>query len=131
MYVKDLRVITGRDPEGIILVDNASYSFGLLSGFYSKEGVEKFKKAILFFDKVKKAVAFAFTNDDNAEGAFAISHGSNNGSISARSFFIENEILRNDKFLGKKNPKKVKDDRLGTLYVIDLMENLNNNAESK
>lgn len=28
MYVKDLRVITGRDPEGIILVDNASYSFG-------------------------------------------------------------------------------------------------------
>lgn len=28
MYVKDLRVITGRDPEGVILVDNASYSFG-------------------------------------------------------------------------------------------------------
>ena len=100
---------------------NTSYSFGLLSGFYSKEGIEKFKKAVLFYDKSKKAVAFSFTNDENAEGAFTISHGKSNGSVSARSFFIGND-LRQEQFLGKRVPKKEKDDRLGTLYVIDLLK---------
>ncbi len=100
---------------------NSSNSFGLLSGFYSKEGIIKFKKVVLFFDKSKKAVAFSFTNDENAEGAFTISHSKSNGSVSARSFFIENE-LKQSQFIGKKTPKKEKDDRLGTLYVIDLLK---------
>jgi len=100
---------------------NKSYSFGILSGFYSKESVDKFKKAVLFFDKSRKAVAFAFTNDENAEGGFAITHGKNNGSVSARSFFLANE-LKQDQFLGKRTPKKEKDDKLGTLYVIDLIK---------
>lgn len=99
---------------------NASYSFGLLSGFYTKEGIQKFKKAVLFFDKAKKAVAILFTNDENAEGAFAVIHGSNNGSISAHSFFIEND-LKQEQFLGKKIPKKQKDEKIGTLFVIDLL----------
>ncbi|MFA6552457.1 MAG: hypothetical protein WCT19_03070 [Candidatus Paceibacterota bacterium] len=98
---------------------NASYSFGFLTGFYTRENISKFKKVVLFLDKAKKAIAFNFTNDDS-EGAFTISHGNNNGSVSARSFFIGND-LKQEEFLGQKIPKKEKDDRLGTLYVIDLI----------
>ena len=112
---------TGSKLGNFAISINSSNSFGLLSGFYSKEGIEKFKKAVLFFDKSKKAVAFSFTNDENAEGAFTISHGKSNGSVSAHSFFIAND-LRQKQFLGKRIPKKEKDDRLGTLYVIDLIK---------
>ncbi len=101
---------------------NNSYSFGLNSGFYSKEGIEGFKKVVLFFDKAKDAVAFHFTNDDKAEGAFTIIHGKNTGAISSRSFFLGNE-LKQERFVGKKIPRKIKDDKLGTLYVIDLLGN--------
>lgn len=100
---------------------NSSYSFGLLSGFYTKEKIKEFKKAVLFFDKTIKAVALLFTNDVSAEGAFAVMHGNNNGAISARSFFIEHE-LKQEQFLGKKEPKKIKDEKLGTLYVIELVK---------
>lgn len=97
-----------------------SYSFGFNSGFYSKEGVSKFKKVVLFYDKVKEAVAFHLTNDEGAEGAFTIIHSKNTGAVSARSFFIGNE-LKQERFIGKKVPKKITDDRLGTLFVIDLV----------
>ncbi len=100
---------------------NKSFSFGLLSGFYSKEGIKDFRKVVLFFDNISKAVAFSFTNDNNAEGSFTITHGNNNGSISARSFFIGNDV-RDEQFLGKRIPRKIKDDKLGSLYVIDLIK---------
>ena len=101
---------------------NASYSFGLLSGFYSKENISKYKKAVLFFDKKNNAVAFSFTNDENAEGAFAITHGKNTGSVSCRSFFLENE-LKQEQYLGKRVPRKITDEKLGALYVVDLVVN--------
>lgn len=100
---------------------NSSYSFGILSGLYSKEGIKNFKKAVLFFDKSRKAVAFSFTNDEHAEGAFTVSHGTNNASLTARSFFIEND-LNQKKFFGKRIAKKEKDEKLGTLYIIDLLK---------
>lgn len=111
---------TGSKLGNYVISVNASFSLGLLAGFYSKEDIKKYKKAVLFFDKSRKAVAINFTNDENAEGAFAVTHGANNGSISARSFFLANEI-KQDQFLGKKIPKKEKDDNLGTLYIIDLI----------
>lgn len=101
---------------------NKSFFFGLLSGFYSKEGIKDFKKAILFFDKGKKAIAIKFTNNEAEEGAFAVTHNkdnNNSGSIAARSFFIKNEITQ-DQFFGRKIPRKEKDNKLGTLYIIDL-----------
>lgn len=103
---------------------NKSLFFGLLSGFYSKEGIKDFKKAILFYDKSRKAIAIIFTNDKNAEGAFSVTHNKNNnnsGSIAARSFFIKNEIAQ-DQFFGRKIPRKERDDKLGMLYVIDLVD---------
>lgn len=100
---------------------NRSDTLGLLSGFYVKENISKFKKAVLFFDKAKKSIAISFTNDSNADGAFTVSHGQRNtGSITAHSFFIGNEI-KEPRFFGQKVPKKIKDDQLGTLYVIDLL----------
>lgn len=103
----------------LISVNDKSLSFGLLGGFYTKEGIKDFKKVVLFFDDRKNAVAFHFTNDETAEGAFAVTHGKNVGSISARSFFIGNNI-RQEQFRGKKIPKKEKDSKLGALFVIDL-----------
>src|SRR3989338_3971938 len=100
---------------------NKSDSFGFNSGFYSKEEIKKFKRVILFFDKSKNAVAFQFTNDDNAEGSYAVTHGKNSGSVSAHSFFLEHN-LKQDQFLGRKIPKKEKDDRLPILYFIDLVK---------
>lgn len=100
---------------------NKSNTIGLLSGFYVKENIAKFKKAVLFFDKTKKSVAISFTNETNAQGAFSISHGTRNtGSITAHSFFIGNEI-KDAKYFGQKVPKKIKDGDNGTLYVIDLL----------
>ncbi|MCX6786776.1 MAG: hypothetical protein NTU85_03115 [Candidatus Kaiserbacteria bacterium] len=102
---------------------NKSLSFGLLSGFYLKEGIKDYKKAVLFFDKTNKAIGISFTNDKEAEGAFTISHSKtskNTGSISAHSFFVENELKQNQ-FLGQKVPRKMKDNKLGTLFVIDLL----------
>ena len=99
---------------------NNSYSFGISSGFYAKEGIRNFKRAILFYDKKMKAVAFKFTNDEGIKGTFAVTHVKNSASISARSFFISNEILKKE-YIGKKDPKKIDDDNHGKLYVIDLL----------
>ena len=101
---------------------NKSYSFGFNSGFWSKEGVSKYKKVVLFFDNKIPAIGFLFTNDENAEGAFALMNGKSNASVSCRSFFIKNDLLQ-ERFIGRYTPKKVSDDKLGTLYVIDLIKN--------
>src|SRR3989338_5286329 len=86
----------------------SSYSFGLNSGFYSKEVIKQYKKVVLFYDKAKNAVAFHFTNDEDAEGAFTVVHHNTGttGSITARSFFIENEINKKE-LVGRKIPQKI------------------------
>lgn len=106
-----------------VSINVKSHTLGLLSGFYSKEEIKQYKKAVLFFDKIKKVIGISFTNDGDAEGAFAVSHnnvGNNTGSIAAHSFFIGNE-LTDDKYSGQKTPRKIKDNKLGTLYVVDLL----------
>lgn len=103
---------------------NKSGSLGLLSGFYSKENIKNYQKAILFFDRAKKIIGISFTNDLNADGAFKITHNKthgSSGSITAHSFFVGNDLTQSDYF-GQKTPRKEKDDKLGTLYVLDLLE---------
>ncbi len=102
---------------------NKSQTLGLLSGFYTRESIKNYRRAVLFYDKSKNAIGISFTNDANAEGAFAVTHNPNlnTGSITAHSFFIENQI-KQEKFFGQKTPKKIKDDKLGTLFVIDALE---------
>ena len=106
-----------------ISVNVKSHTLGLLSGFYSKEEIKDYKKAVLFFDKSKKVIGISFTNDADAEGAFTISHNNegNTGSIAAHSFFIGNEITEG-RYTGHKTPSKIKDNKLGTLFVIDLLQ---------
>lgn len=100
---------------------NGSGSFGLMSGFYNKENIKNFKKVVLFFDKNRNAVAFKFTNDEDALGAFAVIHAANQstGAISARSFAISNDIYKSE-LRGRKTPKKIKDPKFGELFVIEL-----------
>lgn len=99
-----------------------SHSFGFNSGFYNKEGISKYKKVILFYDKSRKAVGFQFTKDDNAEGAFTIIHGNKRttGSITARSFVMDKDLNKKEYF-GRKIPTKVEDEDFGELFVIELL----------
>lgn len=105
-----------------ISVNGKSYSFGFNAAFYVKENIKNYKKVILFYDKGNKAVAFKFTNEDE-KGAFTVIHGGrgNTGSVTAKSYFIDNELV-NREYFGKKNPKKIRDDNLGLIYVIDLLD---------
>lgn len=102
---------------------SASCSFGFNSGFYNKEQIKNYKKVVLFFDGKRKAVAFQFTNDEKALGAFTVIHGNqgSTGSVTARSFFVENGLDKMN-YSGKKTPKKISDEALGNLYVIHLEE---------
>lgn len=101
----------------------ASKTFGFNSGFYLKENLGRYKKVVLFYDKKAHAVAFKFTNDEKAEGGFAMIHSNNGstGAVSARSFILSNDLDKNQ-YHGKKRPKRIREAQFGTLYVIDLTE---------
>jgi len=96
--------------------------FVLSSGFYQREGIKNYLKAILYFDKSKKSVGIKFTTQADAEGAFQLVHSNKGttGNISARSFVIANKI-NNPKYFGRKTPKKINYDNEGRIYVIDLL----------
>ncbi len=100
-----------------------SYSFGFNSGFYNKEGVKNYKKVVLFYDKRQKTVGFQFTRDEDAEGAFTIIHGKtqSTGSVTVRSFIIQNNLYKKNYF-GKKTPTKIIDNKIGELFVIQLVQ---------
>jgi len=106
-----------------ISINSKSFSFGFNSGFYSKENINKYKKVVLFFDEQKKAIAFNFTNDEKAEGAFTVVHGNNQstGSVSTKSFFVNNK-LNTAGHSGKRKPKKINSNNFGLLFVIELDE---------
>lgn len=106
-----------------ISFNGKSFSFGFNSGFYTKENISGFKKVILFYDVDKKAVAFHFTNDENAEGAFSVIHSNNQrtGSVTAKSFVTDNSLARKEYF-GKKDIKKIVDDNIGEMFIIHLLD---------
>lgn len=98
-----------------------SNSFGFSAAFCGKEGIRKYKKVIMFYDKEKKSVAFHFTNEENAEGAFTvINHKKGKtSSVTCRSFLIANEIDNKPEYFGSRIPKRINYDNL-ILYVVDL-----------
>lgn len=100
-------------------------TFGFNAGFYDKEGIAKYKKVVLYYDAKKRAVAFQFTRDTNAEGSFTLIHSNagSTGSVTAHSFFINNGLDKMN-ISGRKTPKKISDQEVGTLYVIDLDEKI-------
>lgn len=106
-----------------ISFNGKSFTFGFSSGFYYKNEIAKYKKVVMFYDDEKKAVAFQFTNEDKAEGAFTIVHGNNKttGSVTAKSFILENKI-DDPKYYGRKTPIEISDDSVGQLVVIQLLD---------
>lgn len=101
-----------------------SYSFGFNSGFYDREGIRNYKKVVLYYDPIKKAVAFQFTNEESTEGAFTIIHSNvgKTGSVTAKSFIMNNS-LNIGEYRGKKIPQKIHQDEIGDLYVIHILQN--------
>lgn len=98
---------------------NASNNFGFNSQFYNKESINKYKKVVLFYDPANNAVGFQFTNDEKAEGSFAIIHHKGTGAVACRSFILENK-LNNKEYYGKKIPFKVETEQYGQLFVVNL-----------
>lgn len=94
--------------------------FMISSGFYLKEKIKDFSKVVLYFDSEKISVGIEFTNDDTAEGAFALTHGNQErtGSISARSFIVANNLNKIEYF-GRKAPQKI-NYQGSEIFVIDL-----------
>lgn len=109
-------------------LSNYSISFGrsgiffLSSGFCTRENIKKYSKVTLFYDKSKHAVAFQFSSE-NSPGTFALIKpmGQNTAAISARSFIVANELNKNE-YYGKKTPIKIKDEKFGDLFVIELLK---------
>jgi hypothetical protein len=109
-----------------ISFNGKSFSFGFNSGFYNKERINKYKKVILFYDENKKAVAFNFTNDEQAEGVFTVIHSNNKttGSVTAKSFVVNNKLGR-EEYFGQRKPKKINDENIGELFVVELLVDKN------
>lgn len=105
-----------------ISFNGKSLTFGFNGGFYTREKISSYKKVVLFFDDKKKAIAFLFTNNENEKGAFTIIHGneSTTGSVTAHSFVSDNN-LKDQRYFGKMEPKKITDKLLGEIFVIDLL----------
>jgi len=131
MYNFEKFTNTGAKLSNYSISLNPSFSFGFLSGFYNKEGIKNYEKVVLFYDKDKQAVAFKFTNDLNAEGAFKIVHGKkqSTGSTTTRSFIIENDLGKKEYF-GKRIPKRIIDNNFGELFVIELLADEKDNRKS-
>lgn len=109
-------------------ISNYSISYGpsrtffFSSGFCSRENIKKFSRVVLFYDKNKHAVAFQFLTE-NPSGAFALikPSGQNTAAVSAHSFIVANELNKKE-YYGRKTPIKIKDDKFGDMFVIELLK---------
>lgn len=95
--------------------------FGFNSGFYKKEGVSKYARILLMFDKSRRTVGFFFTNDDKMKGTYKIIHTNNKNSASVvvHAFFSAYTIDPKE-YAGKYTPKEYTDSTLGKLFYITL-----------
>ncbi len=101
-----------------VSIHKSGFSFN--SGFYNRENIKQYKKVAFLYDPNKKAIALRFINEDNVKGAFSITHHKGaTGSVTARSFMAEHK-LENEEFYRKYEPKKIEDNKFGTLFVLEL-----------
>lgn len=90
----------------------------LSSGFCRTTNIMQFKYVILFYDSIKKAIAFKFTNTQE-DGTFKVTKDRTGATLSAVSFLKVNKIsLRN--YSGRYEPKKLTIKNIGEVYIIDL-----------
>lgn len=104
---------------------NKSGLIRLSSGFCRLTNVTRFEHAILFYDPIKKAIAFKFTNT-REEGSFKITKDRTGATLSATSFLKTNKLLLRSYF-GRYEYKKQTVQNIGEVYIIDLNKNETNN----
>lgn len=78
--------------------------------------LDKFKYAVLYYDKESNKIGIEFTNDNNTEGASKVIHRKGSGvSVSALAFLRHYKI----NFSATASHDLIHDDKSG-FYVIDL-----------
>lgn len=102
-----------------------SMSFGIPPAFYQENQLSKYPYVSLFFDKNKKTIGILFKDNKDNGGFKIIGYGAGareGATFVARSFFTHYKIDVG-KYKGKYTPKKIHQEGVGDLYVIDLNEN--------
>jgi len=90
----------------------------LSPGFCRETGIKSFRYVILFYDGSNRAIAFKFTNVNQA-GALKVTKDRNSATISAKSFIKANNLdLRS--FLGRYNWKKQEISGIGEVFIVEL-----------
>jgi hypothetical protein len=116
---------TGNSPRGDTKIAiNKSGLIRLSSGFCRLTNVTDFEYAILFYDPVKKAIAFNFTNTQE-DGALKVTKDRTGATLSATSFMKVNKLLLRSYF-GRHEWKKLHIQNIGEVYIIDLNKNETN-----
>lgn len=64
-----------------------SGQIGFSRGALKRFGIDKYEFVVLFYDRELKKIGVELTNDDKAEGAAKLIVKSDNGTVSAKSFF--------------------------------------------
>lgn len=101
--------------------------FGFSSGFYDKNSLKGSIGLKLFYDKDRRAVAFKFL-DSMEDGMVKLKKRQTGGYVSAVSFFGKYEI-NPEKYSGRYDPIKIEDDKLGTIFIIELKQKEDSNKE--
>ncbi len=89
---------------------------GFNQGAIKRFNLNKFRFAILFFDREKNRIGVKFTNDQKEEGAIPFNHRKTGGVISAKAFM---DFFGIDYSKTRKNLDVFFDDEHG-LYAINL-----------
>lgn len=92
----------------------------LSAGFCRTTNVKDFKYAVLFFDSTNKAIALKFVNTQES-GAFKLTRDKSSLTISAKIFFLSNNLEEKD-CLGRFDWQKLSIPNIGDVYVIKLVK---------
>jgi hypothetical protein len=102
------------------ITGNGTISF--YSGFYKKNGIDKFSHCIILLDRAKLIVGIQLGGSELGDGAWLINHNKERGTatVSGRNFFQKNDDLPIDKYKGKYIPEKYSDEDRKNVFLIDL-----------
>ncbi len=90
----------------------------LSSQFCRLLNIEKFQYVVLFYDKVNRAIAIKFTNNDE-EGRLKITKDRTAASISGKAFMTANKLnLRS--YFGRYDWEKQNIPNIGEVFIIKL-----------
>jgi hypothetical protein len=101
---------------------NGSGAVSFYSGFYRSNGISRFEKCLMLYDKDAELIGFQLGGKELGDGTFPLNHNPKNKTawISAQNFFKLNPELILLKIKGKYVPEIVKDENRGDVFVIDL-----------